>query len=169
AYPHSRRFPGFGEEPQAVLFQTLKVVRRGARFICSAAQHGRPGVMYSPGGFQDLLPAFYRAGTGNHNELVASENYIPHGNRGLFLLQLPPHEFEGLPDGDHALDSRSPFQRLKSGPIVAAPDRADDRAGLSEYRVSNVTVRTDLLADVLDLFPGRSGLHGDDHRSGSSN
>src|SRR5580658_31335 len=120
-------FASFAQNLQSFDPQALKLIRRGARFIGSAAQHGGARALHSVRSFEQLFARFHGAGTGNDDHLRAADSYaaslsfaslscaslsslspVPANDDHRRLRPgLTADEFEGLGDGDHVVYSGS--------------------------------------------------------------
>ena len=112
---------GFGDDAEAVVFanlrenseavfaETLKTIRRSARFVSAATKEFNAGFFDAFGGGEALFFGFYRARAANQAHVFAAEKNVAarggNAQDGVFFFDIAADEFVGLADGnafDHA-------------------------------------------------------------------
>jgi hypothetical protein len=145
-------FTSFAQNLQRFNSQSLELIRRGARFVGSAAQHGSAGALYAARGLQQLFARFHRAGTGDHDHFGAADLYAADVDHRALRPGLAADELEGLGDGDHVVHAGRDRKRLDFMTAPAAADGCDDGALGATRDVRLESGFADALNDVVDLL-----------------
>ena len=87
----SEIFPYFREDFPAFVTESLKCVRRGARFTGAAAKEFRATSTYRLGNRKRGLAAFDRAWPGNNGELIAPDACLAYFDDRFFRLEIERH------------------------------------------------------------------------------
>ena len=156
-------FLGFLEELETFLFESLKIVGRGARLEGAAAEEFRARFGHRIGGAHDLFLAFDRTRAGNDDKFVAADFRAVHADARFALTKFLGNEFVGSGDADDVVDLRESFDGFETGSDVAYTNNADDDTFLAFDGMDLVSEMLDDGGDRVDFFACGVELHGDDH------
>jgi fumarate hydratase class II len=122
-------FTSFAQDLQRFNSQALELIRRGARLIGPAAQHGRACALHPLRSLQQLLARFHRAGTSNDDHFGTADSYASRLSSSNFdhrrlRPRLTADELKRLGDRDDIVHARGDRKGLD---FVAAPTAADCR------------------------------------------
>src|SRR5215218_7229285 len=163
---HDRQ-PGLGlrlgQQPQALLPETLERVGRRPRLVGAAAEKARAAGGDHVRGRQRLVARLDGAGAGDEREGLAAEAAAVDVHDGpLAWLELGRREIERLKDRHDLLDALVALEP-EAGDVLAVADGADHGDFLTARRVSPGTAALDAVDDGEDVFLGCRRLHDDHH------
>ena len=118
----------FGQQLQPPFAQSLKFVRRRARFECAAAENRGAGGLHGFGGGEQLLLAFHRAWAGHDLNFSSADHNAPRVDRGVGRVRLAADELETLL---HRHDALHHLRKQRDQAFEAQQVRAfgDERQG----------------------------------------
>ena len=163
---HERQVVAIGrraQQPEPLLAQTLKAVRRTSRLEGSAAQHLGAGALHRRRGRLHLLFGLGRTRAGHHDDLVAADAQVADRDDGVLRPERPARELVRLGDAQHFLDAFEHFEQARI-PFPAATDGADHRAQRAGRAVDVEPHFDELGDDTRDLLVGRALLHDHNHK-----
>ncbi len=151
-----------GEDPQALLAQSLEGVRRGARLVGASSEQRRAGGLGHLRGLQRLLGRLDGARAGDEGERARPDRDVPDADRRRLGVVLPADELVGLGDPDDLLHARhhAQVEALERDDVA---DQSDDRALHAAADEGAATRAFDARDDGVDVLGGGAGAHHDDH------
>lgn len=159
----ARAVPGFPQQSEALLAETLKFVGGGAGFVSASPEDrgSRCADGFRRG--EELLGSFHRAGARHHGESRPANRHAVDVDHGVLRVGRATGELVALLDAEDILYLRKGGERLQSLVGSLVTDRGDDRL-LDPVNWSRfVSELADLLNDGLDLLGGGVGAEDDDH------
>ncbi len=162
--PRPVRFLGLAQQLQALYFHTLEIVGRRARLERAAAQDTGTGRRHSFGRIHNLLFAFHRAGARHHDELIAADLTAVDFDRGPAFAEFLADKLVRCGDAHRLLHSGRGFQRFQTRRHIAHSYDTDDDALFALDGVHPVSKLRDPFANMVNLFSGGMGAHGNNHK-----
>ena len=144
---HAELVAGLPEVLEALLSQPLEGIGGGARLEGAAPQDDGSGPAYSLGDLHDLLLALDGAGSGHHDDTVATDPHVADTDDRVLLLQLAACKLVGLRDRDDGGDTIHELDL--AGVHAVHADGAEDGVLLALYLLDDQAV---LLEEGLDLI-----------------
>ncbi len=156
----------FSEDFQAGEPEALEGVGRGAWLVGATSEEMDARGMELLGHGYTLLFGFYRAGAGNHGDVLAADEDLTGGRRnfddGIFFFDIAGDQLVGLGDGDAFDDAGHGFEEAEvDGAGIAGDADGGSRGARDGMRFH--AERIDAITDGADLFVGGVGLHNYEH------
>ena len=154
--------PGFLQQGEALVFQPLEGVGRGAGLERAAPQHRCAGLLDLLGHVGDLLLALHGAGARHHGQLLAAHLGIAYLHRGGFRVEHAVGLLEGL---GHLHDALHAAEGLNLGGIHLAgiADEAQNGQVGAEHGVHVQALGGEHVGQPVDFLLLRTLLQNNNH------
>ena len=143
---------GKGKQPEALLTEALKLVRRRARLVSATAQNGGTRGLYRRGRAEKLLLALHRAGSGHEAKSFPAYFDACGIDDGIFWMRFPADQFVALLNAQHAFDLRQRGKRFEVGMRAFVTNRRHHCLGGPVDRGRRIAEFFDFGDDLGDLF-----------------
>jgi hypothetical protein len=142
----------------------LEGVGRCARFIGPAAEHLRAAGLHCPRRFQQLFPAFHRAGAGNHGKCIVTYGQAAVSNLyyGLFGMEFFIRQLVGLRYGHKTVNPGHQCQVFVVDAAFVA-HKPDDCKYFALGQMRRQPDLPDFFHHSVDVRFGGIWFHYDDH------
>ena len=150
------------QQAQALLVQTLEVIRRGARLERAAAKQLRARGLDGLGDIDDLLLGFHGARPRDHGEMPAAELRVAHAHDGVVGVELAVAALERVGHALDGIDDIQTFQQRHIDPARIA-DQTQHGLILAERGMHVNILVPQPVDELISLFLGDVVLQYDNH------
>ncbi len=157
------------QELEALLFEALEAVGRGAGLEGAAPEDMGAGLLRHVGALHELLLRLDGAGPRHDDEPRPADLDLAHADDRVGFPEFAARQLVGLENGNDDLHPRQVGDGLDLLAAAGIPHGADDRLLRPAGQMGPVPDRLDPLDDPVDLSVRCAFFHHDDHNCSTSN